>query len=70
MELFDKELFDQWRDITQGDVDMPGTLIRDRFKADYVFSDLQHGDFLEQAADDPILEEIYRDKYAVIFQVN
>lgn len=70
MELFDKELFDQWRDITQGDVDMPGTLIRDRFKADYVFSDLQHGDFLEQAADDPILEEIYRDKYAVIFRVN
>jgi hypothetical protein len=70
MEQQDKALFDDWVDITKGKVDAPGMTIRDLFGADFVFSDLKHGNFLKQAAADPLLEEIYRDEYAVIFQVN
>ncbi len=70
MELYDAELYDEWRQITQGDVKQPGEVIRKRFGASYVFSDLKHKSFLEEVADDPLLEELYRDKYAVIFAVN
>jgi hypothetical protein len=69
MQLHNEELYDEWVDITRGRVDEPGEIIRDRFGAQYVFSDLNHEDFLEEAAADPLLEEVYRDEYAVVFRV-
>ncbi len=69
MELEDKERFDLWVDITQGDIDEPGAIIRDTFGASYVFSDLRHGDFMDEAADDPLLQEVYRSDDAVIYAV-
>jgi len=69
MELEDEALFDRWVDITQGRVDAPGAAIRDEFGAAYVFSDLNHDDFMDEAADDPLLQEVYRDEYAVIYRV-
>ena len=56
-------------DITRGRVVLPGAAIRDRFGAQFVFSDLDHEGFLDAAADDPALREIYRDEYAVVFAV-
>ena len=70
MELEDPARFDQWRDITRGNVEKPGVLIRDEYGADYVFTDLKHEDFLEVAAADSLLEEVYRDEYAVILAVS
>jgi len=69
MELQDEALFEEWKDITQGDVEAPGAVIRDRFGAKYVFSDLKHDDFIEEAEADLTLEEVYRDDDAVIFAV-
>jgi len=69
MELQDPERFDQWRDLTQGKVEQPGQIIRDEYGAAYVFSDLKHDNFLEEAAKDPLLKEVYRDDYAVVFSV-
>ncbi|MCB8939548.1 MAG: hypothetical protein H6655_14140 [Ardenticatenaceae bacterium] len=69
MELEDAALFDRWVDITRGRVEQPGAAIRDEFGAAYVFSDLNHGDFMDEAANDPLLQEVYRDDYAVIYQV-
>ena len=69
MQLHDEALYDEWVDITRGRVAAPGATIRDRFGAAYVFSDLNHEAFLSAAADDPALEEIYRDEYAVLFVV-
>ncbi len=67
MELQNPELYAEWVDITRGDVEQPAAVIRDRFGANYVFSDLNHDDFLEEAAADPDLQELYRDEYAVIY---
>ncbi len=67
MQLFDAALYDEWREITRGEVEDPGEIIRDRFGAAFVFSDLVHDEFLDVAAEDPSLQEIYRDDYAVIF---
>ena len=69
MELQDPERFDQWRDLTRGRVEQPGQIIRDEYGAAYVFSDLKHDNFLEEAAKDPLLKEVYRDDYAVVFSV-
>lgn len=69
MELYDQDLFDEWRAVTRGEVDQPGQVIRDRFGASYVFTDLDHHEFLDQAGRDPLLEELYRDEYAAIFAV-
>lgn len=69
MELYDQDLFDEWRALTRGEIDQPGQVIRDRFGAAYVFSDLNHDEFLDQAGDDPLLAEVYRDEYAAIFAV-
>ena len=69
MELEDKAFFDRWVDITRGRVAQPGAAIRDEFGAAYVFSDLNHNNFMDEAADDPLLHEVYRDEYAVIYQV-
>ena len=69
MQLHDAALYDEWVDITRGRVVLPGASIRDRFGAQFVFSDLDHEGFLDAAADDPALREIYRDEYAVVFAV-
>ena len=69
MERFSPELYAEWRAITRGEVDEPGRIIADHFSAQYVFSDLRHSDFLDDAEDDSHLTEVYRDEYAVIFEV-
>lgn len=70
MQLHDADLFNLWRDITRGDVDQPGAIIRDTFGARFVFSDLKHDDFLGVAAEDPLLVELYRTDDAVILGVD
>jgi hypothetical protein len=69
MELFDQDLYEAWVDITRGRVEHPATAIRERFDAKYVFSDLNHEDFIDRAEADPQMTEVYRDDYAVIFAI-
>ncbi|MCA9923346.1 MAG: hypothetical protein KC421_13285, partial [Anaerolineales bacterium] len=69
MELHDADLFDEWVDITRGRVENPSKAIQTRFNGEYVFSDLNHGDFMDKAEADPNLEEVYRDDYAVIYKL-
>ncbi len=69
MQMYDEELYEAWVDITRGRVDGPGPAIREQFGADYVFTDLNHEGFIEEAASDPALREIYRDEYAVVYAV-
>ncbi len=69
MELRNPNLYTEWVGITQGKVQQPSELIREDFDGDYVFSDLNHQEFLIEAFEDPGLEEIYRDKYAIIFKI-
>jgi len=69
MQLFSPGLYEEWVAITRGQVSQPGEVIASRFGGSYVFSDLDHDGFLEEAADDPALVEVYRDEQAVIFEV-
>ena len=69
MQSYDPELYDLWVDITQGEVEAPAETIAGVFGAEYVMTDLNHGDFLREAEADPRLEEVYRDDYAALFRV-
>ncbi len=69
MQSYNYVLYDLWVDISRGRVDDPGGAIGDIFGAAYVFTDRDHDDFLDQAAADPRLEEVYRDEEGVIFRV-
>ncbi|MFN8453326.1 MAG: hypothetical protein U0401_01425 [Anaerolineae bacterium] len=69
MELYNAPLYHLWQDINGGKISAPSQIILDTFEASYVISDLNHRSFLSEARDDPNLIEVYRDEYAVIFQV-
>lgn len=69
MQLYDADLYDEWVKITRGEVEQPSQIIFTRFSARYVHTDLNHGNFLREAANDPGLVEVYRDGQAVIFEV-
>jgi hypothetical protein len=69
MQLYDPDLFDLWVDITKGRLEYPAETIATTFDAGYVITDLKHKAFLKKAEADPQLEEVFRDRYAVIFKV-
>jgi hypothetical protein len=69
LQLADEALYQRWVAITEGEVENPSQDIGSRFAAQYVFSDLDHEDFLDLAENDPDLREVYRDDEAVIFEV-
>ncbi|MFN8383134.1 MAG: hypothetical protein U0V02_14415 [Anaerolineales bacterium] len=70
LQLYDSDLYDLWVSITRGEVENPSQLILERFSSRYIFTDLHHTSFLQQAASDPGMTEVYRDAQAVIFEVN
>lgn len=69
LQIYDPDLYDEWVDITNGDVTDPSTIIRSQFAARYVHTDLNHQDFIRQAEKDSGLLEVYRDDQAVIYEV-
>ena len=69
MELQDPDLFDEWVAITRGQVENPGAAIREKFGGEYIFSDLNHDDFIAQAEADPSINEVFRSADDVIFAI-
>jgi len=67
--LEDPATWQVWRSITQGRTRSPSVPIRERFDAPYVLTDLQHERFLQMAASDPGLEEVFRTRTVVIYRV-
>ncbi len=65
----DSELWKVYKDITLGDEDNPAPLIRDRFGAEYVFTDNEHPDLLQIAEDSGDFEKVYEDKFTTVLRV-
>jgi hypothetical protein len=59
----DPELWKLYANITLGDEDNPAPLIRDRFGAEYVFTDNEHPGFLQIAEASGDFEKVYEDKF-------
>ena len=69
--LYDKdpELSNLYERITLGHEEDPGPMIRDRFKARYVFSDNTHHDFMEQARVSGWFDIVYEDGQCTILYI-
>jgi hypothetical protein len=69
LERADPALYREWVDLTKGrGLDVAQAIRRD-FGADWVISDLGHDAFLDRAAREPGLREVFRDATGVVFQV-
>jgi hypothetical protein len=65
----DRELWNLYARITLGEELYPGPLIRDRFGAEYVFTDNEHHAFLRNANESGVFEIVYKDRYATVLRV-
>jgi asparagine N-glycosylation enzyme membrane subunit Stt3 len=69
--LYDRD-HDMWKvyaKVTLGQEDNPAPIIRDRFGAEYVFTDNEHSDFLDVAESTGDFETVYSDKYTRVLRV-
>jgi len=69
MQMYDADLYDLWVKTTQGQVERPAEIISGPFGSNYVLTDLNHTAFIQQAAREPALKEVYRDQYAVVYAI-
>ena len=65
----DRGLWDLYARITLGQEPDPAPLIRERFEAEYVFTDNEHAAFLNVAANSGDFETVYRDRYATVLRI-
>lgn len=65
----DQQLWKLYARITLGNEPDPAPLIRDRFGAEYVFTDNYHRDFLEIAQESGDFETVYKDSYTTVLRV-
>ncbi|MEK6300631.1 MAG: hypothetical protein AABO41_07915 [Acidobacteriota bacterium] len=65
----DRQLWKLYADITLGNEDNPAPLIRDRFGAEYVFTDNEHSDFMQNVEESGDFEKVYEDKFTTVLRV-
>ena len=65
----DHDLWKIYASVTLGQEDNPAPIIRDRFGANYVFTDNEHSDFLDVAESTGDFETVYSDKYTRVLRV-
>lgn len=65
----DKDLWQLYADITLGKKSDAASLIRERFGAEYVFTDNQHQDFLNIAERSRYFTTVYKDTYTTVLRV-
>jgi len=69
LQIYDPGLYAEWVSITRGEVENPSAIIRARFGARFIHTDLRHGKFIRRAQEDANLREVYRDEQSVLFEI-
>jgi hypothetical protein len=69
MQLYNPQMYDLWVNITHGAVPDMSQVIEQQFGSRYVVTDLEHGDFLRAASQDPGMKEVYQDNQAAVFEI-
>ena len=68
MQLYNADLYNLWRETTQGWGNI-GRVLKEDFGAAYAITDQQHFGFIDKAALDPYLDLVYEDEFARIYRV-
>jgi hypothetical protein len=69
MRLKDEKLFRRYEDITLGRVREPEDEILYDFGCEYVFTDNDHGDFINIANRRPRMEKVFADRYTTVYRI-
>ncbi len=69
MHIYNPALYSRWVSITKGNVKEIAKAVGNEFGSDFILTDLQHDAFISKASQDPGLAEIYRDEYAIVYQL-
>ncbi len=69
MYRYDRKLYRLYQRITKGKIKKPGRLIKERFRAKYVYTDKKHRKFIRALRKDPWVEKVYEDRYSVVYRV-
>jgi hypothetical protein len=69
MRLKDENLFRRYEDITLGRVREPEDEILYDYGCEYVFTDNDHGDFINIANQRSRMERVFSDKYTTVYHV-
>lgn len=69
MRLKDEKLFRRYEDITLGRVREPEDEILYDYGCEYVFTDNDHGDFLNIANQRPRMERVFSDRYTTVYRI-
>jgi hypothetical protein len=70
LQIANPSLWDQWREIVQGEIDNPSAAIQQTFGASYVISDTNHNRFEDQARKDPAMQLVYHDQDAYVWRID
>src|SRR6185503_11737693 len=65
----DPDLWKLYAQITLGQDSSPSSLIRERFGAEYVFTDNDHSAFLRAATESGDFETVYRDRFCTVLRI-
>src|SRR6185503_1970649 len=65
----DPQLWKLYANITLGEEDNPAPLIRERFGAEYVFTDNEHPDFLQIAEGSGNFEKVFEDQFTTVLRL-
>src|SRR5205814_3920220 len=64
------ELYTLLKDLTEGKIEDPGPIIRDKFGANYIFADAKENtDMIAKALDSGWVETVYEDDEARLFHI-
>jgi asparagine N-glycosylation enzyme membrane subunit Stt3 len=69
MRLKDEKLFRRYEDITLGRVREPEDEILYDFGCEYVFTDNDHGDFINIANQRPRMQKVFSDRYTTVYRI-
>jgi len=65
----DHDMWKEYADITLGNVDDPGPVIRDRFGANYVVTSSGHSDFMDAVDQSGGFETVFSDEFTTVLRV-
>ena len=69
MTLYDPELFSVWRLVAQGRAVAPSATIKNRFGADYVYTDRSRTAFVRSVTEDPGFETVFSNASTLVLRV-
>ncbi len=69
MYKYNPELYRLYQRITKGKVLRPGKVIKDKFKASYIFVDRKHKRFIRQLKMDINVKKVYQDWWGIVYKI-